>query len=56
MFHSVILQDMDFRMMPNKAWFTPHIVAKWELESNALFHRGQSRQAVESYHVALQPD
>ena len=40
-FHPVILQDMAFRMIPNIAWFTPHILAWWELESDMLYQKGQ---------------
>ena len=40
-FHRVILQDMAFRMIPNIAWFTPHILAWWELETVVLLRRGQ---------------
>ena len=40
-FHSVILPDMAFRMIAKITWFTPHILAWWELESDVLSRKGQ---------------
>ena len=39
-FHRGILWDIAFRMIPNTvAWFTYHILAYWELETDVLLRR-----------------
>ena len=40
LFQWVILRDIAFRMIPNIAWPTPHILARWGLEADVLFRKG----------------